>query len=249
MSKMRWLLFPLLAAISFSCGLAAAFLVLHKPISLATQSTNPLEQMLPQVDLQDTTYSAAIDYLRNLSHANIVADWEQLQVLEISPQTPLHIDLHLRDVTLGQVLNCVVASYQEPHPTIDVYKWSGVRAQGNLILFTLVHVGDDDDDLKVMRGYEVGELLEHADRWTVAELPDEDTQKRQWSKRRPAERLALLIDRKINADPWTTSRGQIRLFYHTLLVTQTPEHHREIATLLQALRDIVNGKVPQDENE
>ena len=248
MSLMRRRSFLLFAAISFSCGLSAAFLLMSKPIPPVAHSTDPLDQVLPQVDLQDTSYSAAIDYLRNLSHANLIADWDQLSELEITPQTPLRIDLHLRDVTLGQVLHCIVASYEEPHPTFDVYKWSGVRVQGNLIFFTVEHFASDDDP-KVTRGYEVGDLLEHADRWTVAELPNAETHERQWSHRSPAQRLSLLIDAKINPGPGPDSRGPIRLFYHTLLVTQTPENHRDVAKVLQCLRDIVNGKVPREEND
>jgi len=223
------LLFVLIA--SFITGYVRTPPVHHRP---PVQDPNPLGEVLAAVDIEDGTYAATLSYLSRISHANIVANWTALHQLEVEPATMLHINLHLRNVPLREVLNIICSHYEEPHPTIDVYRWTGYLVESGIIIFTMRSPGSDESNEVVTRSYDVSHLMDRLEGLQIVELPDADTGSRRWAQRNAAERLVFLICAMIDPDSWY-SAGGIQRFYRKLLVTQTPENQEKVRRFLQTL--------------
>jgi hypothetical protein len=84
-----------------------------------------LKQVLPEVNLDTMPLGRAIDSLRRSSGANIFVNWRRLDDAGLAgPDTPVKMELRLKNVTLGQALAKVLACVGErPEGVVSV----GVR--------------------------------------------------------------------------------------------------------------------------
>lgn len=65
-----------------------------------------LAERLPELRFQGTTLGDAIDFLRDVSQANIVVNWKALDAIGVSKDTPLN--LHLADISLAKSLDLIL---------------------------------------------------------------------------------------------------------------------------------------------
>lgn len=65
-----------------------------------------LAERLPELRFQGTTLGDAIDFLRDVSQANIVVNWKALDTIGVSKDTPLN--LHLADISLAKSLDLIL---------------------------------------------------------------------------------------------------------------------------------------------
>ena len=239
----------MLAALVTGFLLAMRFVPAAKPPALQplAQPEDPLSMRIAKVDLDDTSYGQAINYLRELTHINLVADWDELKELEVTPATPLHIDLHLHDVTLGEVLHSICMAFQEPHPTFDVYVWTGYQVEKGFVVFTRVHLQGDHDPFET-RIYDVTNILEHPSSFEVVELATRESKDRQWAGSPPTYRLKTLIDATLNEEGMTPPAfdSALRLFCGKLIVTDTAENQARIEKLLNLLDQLSRNQTPPD---
>jgi len=88
----------LLAAVGLGFFLSAT-------VSAGIVSTQ-LNQKLPELKFQGVTLGDAIDFLRDVSSANITVNWKALETLSVTRDTP--INLHLSNISLRKALEMVL---------------------------------------------------------------------------------------------------------------------------------------------
>jgi hypothetical protein len=102
---------------------------------------------IPEINVDSIPFSRVVDYLRNLSGANIVVDWKILEAAGISKDNP--ITLQVRNVSFRKMLE--LALDQAAPSTHLVF-----TVDQNIIEIT---TQDDADSHMVTRAYDVNELL------------------------------------------------------------------------------------------
>jgi hypothetical protein len=104
-----------------------------------------MDTVLPNTAMHDVPLRDAVQYLRNMTNANIFVNWNALQGAGISNITP--ITLHLRDVTMRKILS-VMLQEVSPGATLVDYVTQNVltittRQEANTHLVTRIYpVGD-----------------------------------------------------------------------------------------------------------
>jgi hypothetical protein len=104
----------------------AAFLFLFAPLARAHApqgAVDALGNKMPEVKLEGVGFSDAVDFLRDVSGANIHVDWRALEAAGISKDT--QVTLHLKDVPLRRVLTLLLADAGGATP-LDYYIDEGV---------------------------------------------------------------------------------------------------------------------------
>src|ERR1700712_4700759 len=85
----------ILAAITLSALAAAP--------SFAKTSKQQLSQSLPEVRFQSVTLGDAIDFLRDVTGANIAVNWKAIDALGVNRET--QVNLHVSGITLRKALD------------------------------------------------------------------------------------------------------------------------------------------------
>lgn len=198
-----------------------------------------LEQKIPELKLESATFESAIDTLREMTHANIVVSWNELTAANVDPKAP--IKLHLWDTTLGQALNVVFSLASH-----DVSIGSDVR--NNIIFVTTTDALHRNGSRLSGRLYDVRDIVdqilryrrEHSSYPTTAPQPATSATFVPSSEAEDAiEDITRTLEDHVSPDSWKDnggSDGTIREFAGRLIITQTPENHRKIVSVLRALR-------------
>jgi hypothetical protein len=96
---------PRLAAVTIVA--ASLFVSAITPHVAAAQSRGALGRVLPEMKLTGATFGDAIDFIRDVSGANLHVNWKALEQENVTADTPVNI--HLRSVTLRKVLNLLLS--------------------------------------------------------------------------------------------------------------------------------------------
>lgn len=196
-----------------------------------------LNRKIPELKLDSAVpLEAAIDVVRETTHANIVVDWGSLQDAGVKRDVPVRV--HLWDVTLDQALRAIEA-------VADKEGLISHEPQNGIIL-----VAARDKlrrDGRVVRVYDVRPILDDL----IAYRRDRSPSTRPARDGAPArpdgvpsldeatEGLVRMIQANVEAEGWrdqSWNEGFARPFAGRLVITQTPENHRKIAALLRTLR-------------
>jgi hypothetical protein len=105
-------------SIRFGLIVAALGLSTVAPISLpapaladtvpsAHASHSTFTQRLPEVKFDNVAFKDALEYLRDISDANIHVNWKAIEVAGISQDT--NVNLHLRNVSLGKTMDLLLS--------------------------------------------------------------------------------------------------------------------------------------------
>lgn len=198
--------------------------------------TDP-NRRIPEFGLESATpLESAIDALRSASHGNIVVDWPSLQDAGVKPDAAVRI--HLWDVTLNEALRAILA-------VADYHGLISFQFQDGVIVVAarekLWRAG------RVVRVYDVRPILLE-DRRLHAPTTQSNQQSAVASSHsgtalttdEATEAIVHLI--QTTAIPEAAQHGSletdfIRPFAGRLIISQTPENHRKIASLLRALRE------------
>jgi hypothetical protein len=229
----------LIAAVTaLAGGFAVGFLAVPHPVTPPDDrsAASPLVELIPQVQIRNTTVGAAFDYLRQLTSANLVMDWRTLGQFGITPNTPLRIDLRLHDVSLAQVLSKFLSAVIVPDERLDFEERNGI-----------VLISTGNARTVVTKTYDVRDLLGEGGKWErLAIKPgDADPATQPTTIAERAERLTHLLVRLVDPESWRDNGGMsgaAMVFLGRLTVTQTPENHDHIAEVLQILRDANGGR-------
>jgi hypothetical protein len=197
-----------------------------------------LEQKIPELNLDSTTLGAAIETLRQATHANIAVYWNQLAAMGLLRDTP--IKLHLWAVTLDQALGAILTVAGGEHP--------GMRAvrDGIIVVGTPDQIRNGSLSTRI---YEIRDLIEKYRTEGGLLRPTAATSQRavnDWGQAPPGtfqdtlDSIAKLIEDTVDTDSWKDNGGSIgalRELAGRLVITQTPAAHRKIVALLRTLRE------------
>lgn len=174
-----------------------------------------LDMRLPDIELTGAKVSDVIDALRDRSGgANIFVNWKSMETIGVRRDAAVTVGLHGR--TLAAALDVVLTVAA---PQRDAW---GVQVDDGVIV-----VASKDDLAKnvAVRVYDVRDILGRG----IA--PDE--------RQRRVNALTRLIQDQVDAASWKDRGGQagaIRELKGQLIVTQTPENHLKLVTLLKGVR-------------
>ncbi|MGH7178948.1 MAG: hypothetical protein ACREJC_16345 [Tepidisphaeraceae bacterium] len=227
--------------------LLVGLIVLTCSLSLAgpgTSARRALDTVLPEVNLTGVALSDALDFLRDVSGANLHVEWKALEALGVGRDTPVNV--RLRSVSLRKVLNIILAESGAGAPL-------AYYVDGGVIEVTTKELADKD---MITRVYPVEDLIMEVPDFVGPSLNlasaggggggsggggggsglfggggggggNDD----QMSRAERAEQLIETIKSIIQPDIWADNGGtaQIRFFNGSLIVTAPRSVHEALA--------------------
>jgi uncharacterized membrane protein YgcG len=138
------------AAYSPTCYLAAAFLAfLLLPALTARADVNArtsLDRDTPAVKLDAVTFKDALDFVQDLSGANLHVNWAALQAAGVTKDAV--VDVHVRGVPLRKVLTLILSEAAAGNTTLTYYIDDNVieittLEMADKVMLTIVYPVDD----------------------------------------------------------------------------------------------------------
>ena len=167
-----------------------------------------LDRKVPELSFGGAPLEEVIDFLRDVSDANIVVNWDALEAGGVPRDAP--VSLRVRNVTVAHALELILSAaggHRVPLAyTID----------RNVIR---ISTGEDLDRIVDVRAYDVRDVV-------PAEMPMADL----------AKLIQDAVDPDSWREAGG-SVGAVHTSKHKLIVTQTPMNHRQIRSVLQMLRE------------
>ena len=207
-----------------------------------------LDHRLPQVELPNIPFSDAIDYLRDVTGANILVNWKALEADSID-KTTTTVTVALHDVKFSKVLDIILqeAGAGKLAYTIDegvitistadelnkavktqVYDITDLLINPNFDP-TIQSIGGGSAQVTGGGGGSGGSTLQQS---TKSNTTDREQQLTDIKKK---------IENTVEFSSWKDNDpngyGQIDDFNNQLIITQTSEVHEKIANLLAQLRE------------
>jgi type II secretory pathway component GspD/PulD (secretin)/tetratricopeptide (TPR) repeat protein len=208
-----------------------------------------LEKRIP-ADFRDNTLGEVVDYVRQLTNVNVDVDWESLRSIGVDPETT--VTLTLDNLPASVVLGRALARVGRDQFT---------RA-GFTVMDGIVTIGSQESLRRqtVTQPYNITDLLLEIPNYTDA--PDIDLvkayrQMRDAAYERPFDRraeqangesreerirkLVGVLQKTIDPSSWRDNGGDVGAIQElngSLIITTTPQNHREIVGLLSRLREI-----------
>jgi hypothetical protein len=195
---------------------------------------DPLDAWIGDFDLSDTTLERALDRLGQRAEKQILVDWKSMESAGIDRNTS--ISVKLTGGSLRSALNVVLELASKSETSV------GYRVDDAGI----IHVGSADSvsHVAVTRIYNIRDLIgRYVDYHNVPpNVPD-----RQDAARTDAvDTITKLIEDTVDTDSWRDNGGSVgamREFAGLLIITNTPQVHMKVKTLLDTLRTQVNQGV------
>jgi bla regulator protein BlaR1 len=176
-----------------------------------------LQRRLPEINFQQIPLADAIDFLREVTGANIDVGWKAFEGAGLDRNEP--VTLRVRNVTFEQVLRQLCRQMGGGHAN------AGFTVDGGVILISTV---DDLAKSGRSRAYDVADLLTAAG--PGSKMPTT----------RPArEELVELVEANVAPDSWREKGGAVgtmREFNGRLIVTTIDMYHFDITRFLDELR-------------
>ena len=179
------------------------------------EATDKLAERLAEVKWFDRELIDAVDALRDMTGAKIFVNWHALEQAGVDRHEP--VSLHKKDVKLSRAIDLLLAQVAPEGKPLD---WK--VEDGTIVISTRNELAGHD---VLTRVYDVRDLLRLSN--------DADRQ------RHVDELLKFVMD-QVGAGSWKErggSAGAIRELQGQLIVTQTPQNHRQLLKLLMGLRD------------
>ena len=202
--------------------------------SRSQQGQTQLDRKLPQVEFNSVGLSDVVDFLRDVSGANIFVNWKALEDGGIDKNAP--VTARLFNVKFSKALQAILESVSTQKTKVSYFVDDGVIT---------ISCGDDLNRNLTTRVYDIRDLIETIPDFTAPAfgvVPDVSpaTQPATAQTRRTREQLIndvmALIKATVAADSWGKA-GRIKQVAGQLVITQTPENHAQIVQLLDQLRE------------
>lgn len=217
---------PVFVALLFLSFLGAAPPAKEKvelPEQRAVQAQ--LDRTLPEVSFDNIALGDVVEFLRDVTNANLFVNWKALEDAGIDRNTA--VTVRLRNVKFSKALHVILDQVAGGGP-----KKLDYAVDGGVIT---VSTADDLAHNTVTRVYDVRDLMRQGE-------AGGDGAKRE------AAAIKLLTD-SIDPASWREHGGQVgsvRVLNGQLVVTQSPENHKAVANLLKQTRTLL-GLPPKDE--
>jgi hypothetical protein len=191
------------------------------------QVIDQLERTLPEVIFEGVGFNDTIDFLRDVTGANIFVNWKAMEAAHIDQNAP--VTAKLRNIKFSKALRVVLDSAAGGKDKLGYDIDEGVIT---------ISTAEDLRKNTMTRVYDVRGLIRPANGDAAA---------------RDEKRIKVLTDLIVTSVAPKTWRdkggsvGALRELQGNLIVTQTPENHEAIAHLLTGVRDLLDlerGKTP-----
>ena len=182
------------------------------------QIADRLEKRLPEIRFSNTAFQDAIDFLRDVSGADISVNWAALEKAGIDRNAP--VTTRLKDVKLSRALEHILHN-------VGGGKIDFVAAKGVITVSTI----EDLDRDKVTQVYDLRDLLV---------VDEKDEKKADAIREALVAELTALIQETIAPDSWDTKGGKTGSISHRagqLAVTHTARHQAQVKRLLEQVRE------------
>jgi len=219
------------------------------PSKPATQSIQAnLNRKIPELSFDEVGFGEVVDFLRGASGANLFVDWKSLEAAGISRNTP--VSARMRNISFSKALSVILDAASGGNKKL------GFRVEDGVITIT---TADELSKNVTVRVYDIRDLLVTVPDFipqveaALGPSPASHPAARvggvttpQTASTHPAsrdelvEQIIALIEDTVATDSWKArggSVGALRELQGQLIVTQTPENQRELANLLEQLRE------------
>jgi len=194
-----------------------------------TEADEAVNRVIPEVDLEGIPFNQAVEKAQKFSSVPIIVHWEKLAAAGYDVRLP--VTFRARNVALGRLISQLLTAIQrEPN------QYAAYVSAGDCILISTV--GDDDPRDVVVCVYDVRDFLKPpADPWEIRDRPGPLVAYPQVAPQPPPteDDLERLIQERVAFPSWGRL-GSMRFFAGRLIVTQTWDNQRQIAELLNQLR-------------
>ncbi len=210
-----------------------------------------LDRKLPEVRFDNVGFSDVIDFLRDVSSANIFVNWRALEAAGVDKNAP--VTARLRDVKFSKALDTILRdvgggtvklgyTIDEGVITISTEEdlASNVVTRVYDIRDLTVNVQDFDDapDFQINQASTAGGTGGGGQSLFGGGGTTENTQEN--ARSAVIDSIIKLIQDTVASDSWKDNGGNvgsIRELSGQLIVTQTPENQRSLVQLLEQLRE------------
>jgi bla regulator protein BlaR1 len=179
-----------------------------------------LQKRLPEVRFEAVPMTDVVDFLRDVTTANITVNWRALEAAGIDRQAP--VSARLQDITFGDALHHILTDLG-----------GETVALGHSVNRGTITISTEDDLSRstIIEVYEVGDLL------MGTEMPG--IQSAEPVEKDKGKQLIALVQSMIDPDSWREEGGTIgaiSVFGTRLVVIQTPQNQEKIKAFLGQLR-------------
>jgi beta-lactamase regulating signal transducer with metallopeptidase domain len=193
-----------------------------------------LDRNLPELKFDGQPFSDVMNFLRDVSNVNLVVDWRGLEAAGIDRNTPITENVH--NIPFAKALQIVLDDAGGGTTKL------GYTIDGNILKVT---TQEEISKNTVTRVYDIRDLLVEIPDFENprhANTPAPQTRPADPAKRRAdhIEQICDLIKESVDVDSWRENGGSVgsmRELDGQLIVTQTEVNHRDLAKLLEQLRE------------
>ncbi|HXE52166.1 MAG TPA: hypothetical protein VN541_04090, partial [Tepidisphaeraceae bacterium] len=224
-----------------------------------------LDRVLPEVSFDAVGFSDVVDFLRDVSGANLFVNWKAMEAAGIDRNTPVTARLH--NVKFSKALSLILDSVGGGQTKLGYTIDEGVIT---------ISTADDLSKNVVVQVYDIRDLIIDVPDFTDAptfQLSNQNQssgggsqgigqgggsgqttvtnqlfgngQQNQQQSQGPTRQdlvdaITKLIEDTVSTDSWKDNGGSVgalRELQGQLIVTQTPENHRQLVNLLEQLRE------------
>lgn len=189
-----------------------------------------LGRVLPEVSLDKVPLGDVIDFLRDVTGANVFVNWKALEDARIDRNTP--VTVRLRDVTFAKALDGVLKSVGGRATKLGYTIDDGVIS---------ISTADDLARNTFTRVYDVRDLMRAAGGGDTKQADAE----------REAAVVKLLTD-TIDPASWREHGGELgsaRYLNGQLIVTQSEDNHKAVVNLLRQTRTLLGLPAKEEGRE
>jgi beta-lactamase regulating signal transducer with metallopeptidase domain len=199
-----------------------------------------LDRRLPEINFDGVGLSDVVDFLRDVSGANIFVNWKALEAAGVDRTAP--VSARLRDIKFAKALTVLLDSVQAREP-LGYHVEDGVitiSTQADLEKDTVTRVYDVRDLMVPIPDYDPPPVQDmNFDGPKPAEKPPVPLEKEAAAERTRSEQidaLTRLIQETIDPDAWKKV-ARLRELQGQLIVTAPPRLHEDLVRLLEQLRE------------
>ena len=214
-----------------------------------------LERPLPELSFDGAGFTDVIDFLRDVSGANIFVNWRALEAAGIDRNAP--VTTRLRNIKFSKALTIILDSVSGGTVPLGYTIDDGVIT---------ISTGEDLDRNTITRVYDIRDLIIDIPDFTDApdfSLQSASDQAQQGgggggglfgqsggdrsqeeeagrTRQEMIDEIIRLVTETVSPDSWRDAGGSVgalRELQGQLIVTQTPENQRQLISLLEQLRE------------
>ena len=191
-----------------------------------------LGRRLPEINFDRVGLTDVVDFLRDVTNANIFINWKALEAAGVERNAP--VTVRLKDVAFGKALDTVLKSAGG-----DAVKLAYAVDDGVITVSTADDLAQD----VITRVYDVRDLVRaKAGAAGEAAAPADEAR---------FETVTRLVTGSVAPGSWRDrggTTGSVRAMAGQLIVTQTAENHEAIANLLAQTRKLMGLDAVEAQN-